>query len=331
MGFGIGIGPRIFRVRVSTRGVGLSSGVGPLSVWTSTSGGRRRSRSSARYGSTAPARSSYDPAQDIPMSDMTGADAGQLVASNSSEFIQELDQLVRPALWPWTLVITLVVAICILGAKGVALFVLIIGLAATAMLFLVRTRHQVAVAYEVEGAVADWHDSVRSRWPEVARLGGIWRIEQRGATQTPHHQKINAGAGHLVKRNRVTAMATPHRRVKSNIELPTFVCGKHSLAFLPDHILVRSGRKWSELDYGELHVAYQQQRFIEDGGVPRDSQQVGTTWQYVNKKGGPDRRFKNNRQLPIMLYGEVELTTPYRLWMVSRLITKMAIHKMAST
>lgn len=27
----------------------------------------------------------------------------------------------------------------------------------------------------------------------------------------------------------------------------------------------------------------------------------------VNKSGGPDRRFKNNRELPICLYGEIEL------------------------
>jgi hypothetical protein len=27
-------------------------------------------------------------------------------------------------------------------------------------------------------------------------------------------------------------------------------------------------------------------------------------------KGGPDRRYKNNRQLPVMLYGEIEFATP---------------------
>ena len=37
--------------------------------------------------------------------------------------------------------------------------------------------------------------------------------------------------------------------------------------------------------------------------MPRDSHQIGSTWQYVNKKGGPDRRFNNNRQLPVMQYG----------------------------
>lgn len=31
------------------------------------------------------------------------------------------------------------------------------------------------------------------------------------------------------------------------------------------------------------------------------------TWRFVNKKGGPDRRFNNNRQLPIAQYGFIQL------------------------
>lgn len=48
-------------------------------------------------------------------------------------------------------------------------------------------------------------------------------------------------------------------------------------------------------------------RFIEEEAVPKDAEVVGRTWKYVNKSGGPDRRFKNNRELPICLYGEIEL------------------------
>ena len=39
--------------------------------------------------------------------------------------------------------------------------------------------------------------------------------------------------------------------------------------------------------------------------MPSDSVQVDTTWQYVNVKGGPDRRYKNNRKLPVMEYAEL--------------------------
>ena len=44
-------------------------------------------------------------------------------------------------------------------------------------------------------------------------------------------------------------------------------------------------------------------RFIEDGWVPSDGTVVDRTWRYVNKNGGPDRRFNNNAQLPIVKYG----------------------------
>lgn len=48
-------------------------------------------------------------------------------------------------------------------------------------------------------------------------------------------------------------------------------------------------------------------RFIEDQGVPPDSHVVDYTWRFVNKKGGPDRRFNNNRQIPIAQYGFLQL------------------------
>lgn len=50
-------------------------------------------------------------------------------------------------------------------------------------------------------------------------------------------------------------------------------------------------------------------RFIEEEGVPSDSQVVGHTWRFVNKNGSPDRRFKDNRQLPIAQYEELQLTS----------------------
>ena len=33
----------------------------------------------------------------------------------------------------------------------------------------------------------------------------------------------------------------------------------------------------------------------------------------MNKNGGPDRRFKNNRQLPVLMYGRLELSSPFGL------------------
>jgi hypothetical protein len=83
-------------------------------------------------------------------------------------------------------------------------------------------------------------------------------------------------------------------------------------------LLVKSGSRWSDVDYNNLDVRVTQRRFIEHGSIPSDGVQVGFTWQYANVRGGPDRRFKNNRRLPVMLYSEVVLTTPHGLnWSLS--------------
>lgn len=51
-------------------------------------------------------------------------------------------------------------------------------------------------------------------------------------------------------------------------------------------------------------------RFIEEDRVPRDAEVVDHTWRYVNKSGGPDRRFKDNPRLPIVLYQEILFQSP---------------------
>jgi hypothetical protein len=61
--------------------------------------------------------------------------------------------------------------------------------------------------------------------------------------------------------------------------------------------------------YSDLLAQAGVTRFVENEHVPSDGTQVGTTWRFVAKHGGPDRRFNNNRQLPIMLYGELRFTS----------------------
>lgn len=58
------------------------------------------------------------------------------------------------------------------------------------------------------------------------------------------------------------------------------------------------------LIYLKLLVTVDSINFITDV-APRDSKVINYTWQYVNNNGSPDKRFKNNRQLPVCLYGRI--------------------------
>ncbi|MFU4899631.1 hypothetical protein ACM70K_28845, partial [Pseudomonas aeruginosa] len=77
----------------------------------------------------------------------------------------------------------------------------------------------------------------------------------------------------------------------------------------PDKVLVFEANGVGAVSYENLRIDISTTNFIEDGAVPKDSEIVSRTWKFVNKKGGPDRRFKNNRELPVVRYEEVQFSS----------------------
>jgi hypothetical protein len=78
--------------------------------------------------------------------------------------------------------------------------------------------------------------------------------------------------------------------------------------FFPDCILIEENKRFGAVRYETIRTAVRDQRMIMDS-APSDATVVGQTWKYVNKKGGPDRRFKDNRQLPICLFEEIGMVS----------------------
>lgn len=85
---------------------------------------------------------------------------------------------------------------------------------------------------------------------------------------------------------------------------------RYKLFFLPDRVLLYEGARYGAISYATLSTGTSTSHFRETDPVPSDARIVGHTWQYVRKDGGPDRRFGNNRQIPIAQYAYIELTTP---------------------
>lgn len=75
--------------------------------------------------------------------------------------------------------------------------------------------------------------------------------------------------------------------------------------FFPERLLIFSAKGVGAVAYHDLEIQVEKVKFVESGKAPADSEVVGRTWKYVNKKGGPDRRFKDNVELPICLYEEM--------------------------
>jgi hypothetical protein len=82
------------------------------------------------------------------------------------------------------------------------------------------------------------------------------------------------------------------------------------LYFYPNFVVVWNNKNhFAIIGYNELNLSYHTSRFIEEEGVPKDAVVIDKTWAKVNKNGQPDRRFKDNYQIPIVAYGNIELST----------------------
>ena len=59
------------------------------------------------------------------------------------------------------------------------------------------------------------------------------------------------------------------------------------------------------VELNEVDVFFKESPFMEEEGVPSDAKVVGKTWAKVNKNGTPDKRFKDNYEIPVVEYGEL--------------------------
>jgi hypothetical protein len=160
--------------------------------------------------------------------------------------------------------------------------------------------------YELNEAEQKKHDAVRESLGFLASCRAIWRIEAKAATSD---WKRNAGASSLVQRINIRVGAINPPRVETNVSVPCIEMRQSQLYFLPDTVLYRDANGYGAIGYNDLKVTQWLTRFIEDGTVPADATVVDYTWRFVNKNGGPDRRFNNNRQLPVLQLGALTLVS----------------------
>jgi len=114
----------------------------------------------------------------------------------------------------------------------------------------------------------------------------------------------------VVKRSRSSPGKGNPPYVKANISVPFIPVGKQLLYFFPDRILVFDPNGVGAVGYKDFKVEVALTRFIEEESVPSDAVVVDRTWKYVNKKGGPDKRFKDNKEIPVVLYESIHLSSP---------------------
>jgi DNA polymerase-3 subunit epsilon len=315
-----------FRVNLSKSGIGVSSGIpgmrvgkGPRGAYVRMGKGGvyyRKTLSSSSGGSRTQAsratpavqnRSVPEASGDVLLQDVTGAAVQELADATPSELLAQINEASSaPSLVPlvvlcYILIVTIPLGIW-LSARNAA-------------------RRSVVVFYDINDEHAAHFENLLASFESFSHCAGRWSVAAEGAVRTTQQWKANAGASTLMQRQPAKADLVGPKILKTNVAVPTLYHVKRTVYLLPDRILVQEGRKFADLPYATVQVSAAPTRFIESSSVPLDGIKVGETWKYVNKGGGPDRRYKDNRVLPIMSYGELTMSSAsglHLVWQSSR-------------
>ncbi|MGD8306873.1 MAG: hypothetical protein PVF17_09480 [Ignavibacteria bacterium] len=132
----------------------------------------------------------------------------------------------------------------------------------------------------------------------------VWDIT---TSQFIDRVKLRSAASNAINRRRVNILFSSVDIIKSDEEAFHFQNANGGDIYIyPSMIIIVSpDKEFALLDYRDISLNYSESHFVEEENFPTDSQQVGTTWAKVNKDGSKDRRFSNNYQIPIALYGQL--------------------------
>src|SRR5215217_4433484 len=146
---------------------------------------------------------------------------------------------------------------------------------------------------------------VRETLEGLASSGRIWRLADsarlpKAGEVAPTPEREPARVGRL---------ATPGIRV--DMPIWGIDAGDESIFFFPEGGLIYMDNRYEPLPYKSLKVIFSSGRFFEEEDLPDDATVVESTWRFSRPDGSPDPRFKkDNVEIPVVLYGLLEISTP---------------------
>ncbi len=311
MGFyirkGFNFGP--LRLNLSRSGLGASIGVKGARIGVGPRGSYvHLGRGGLYYRQTiAPPSAREQSSQDAPLA----TDELREIPSSAEQLLQELNRVKRRFdLFPLSVIVGSVLLFRI-AVSETQWWSWTAGLLAVAVIVICARHNDVTegtliLQYSIDGDAGQAFSHLQDAFKRFAACQRIWHVDAGAQT---NDWKRNAGAGFLERRSAISAVFTPPPKVQCNLNVPKIKARRETLYLLPDRLLIYDSSGVGAVPYMALQAQSGKTKFIENEQVPTDSAQVGTTWRYVAKNGGPDRRFNNNRQLPIMLYGELRLSS----------------------
>jgi hypothetical protein len=158
---------------------------------------------------------------------------------------------------------------------------------------------------KLDEEVASRFSSVREALEGLASSGRVWRLGD--SAKLPKADEVAPSPER--EPARVGLFSTPG--IKADVPVWGIEAGGESIFFFPEGALIYIDDRYDPLPYKSLKVAFSSGRFFEEEDLPDDATVVERTWRFSRADGSPDPRYKkDNVEIPVVLYGLLELSTP---------------------
>lgn len=285
-----------FKINLSKSGVGYSFKV-PYGRITKTASGKVN----YNYTGEEPKGERYqdeNPSVDT-MTDIESADIENFRVAEYCEIINKITIL----LW-LNRISNLLIILSIFAV--VNLYFLIALVVGAIVKILIKTVFSLKFEYTLDDENSKEYNSKIKSWLSLNECKKVWQVVSEAKVT---NKKTNAGLSRNVIRKSIKiANKTPYY-LSTNVEVILLKLKKETLIMLPDKALIIRGCRAGAIGYDGLKIEVLETEFVENKKAPRDAKIVEYRWKYSNKNGEADKRYKNNKKLPIYLYGVIHLTS----------------------
>lgn len=166
----------------------------------------------------------------------------------------------------------------------------------------------VQLDFEFEDELLSAYNSVLDTFNKLCTADKIWDVT---SAYDQDRIQTRSAASIVVSKNAVRLDQKEIKDIKANF-CPLYFENKNGadIYFYPNFIIIYSSKsKFAVIGLSELQLTFSPVRFVETGLVPADSKIIDKTWAKVNKNGTPDKRFKDNYEIPVVRYGNIAMKT----------------------
>lgn len=186
-------------------------------------------------------------------------------------------------------------------------FLISFGIGA-AFVAVARTLMKTCLTYEFDEAQGKKWIARLNNWTSLFGSEYVWHI--LGATENADPKQFG-GSSVVYKRARCKGQRKMPFYVSVNVPTLYIRLGRgEELLLLPDVLVYIHGFKAGAVEYQHLEVDELIETYTDSEANPSDAIVLEYRWLHANKNGNPDKRYKDNRQIPTCQYGALRISAP---------------------